>query len=143
MKSPLVIFFGALAAAAVVGAAVYFLVLSGDGDITTKRVPGYASPLRQAPQPKCDQAVKDADLPADRPTAPNVDQVAEIGRGLLPNDAGAELYEVFYDVQSETDAKQTRVIWLTKADSRTIGSIDAERTVAGGPWRITAVSSCP
>lgn len=143
MKSPLVIFFGVLAGAAVVATAVYFVFFGGSGDITTKRIPGYASPLQQAPQPKCDGPAKAASLPDGGRTAPNVDQVAQIGRDLLPNDAGADQYEVFYDVQSETDSKQTRVVWLTDPERRGVGSVDAERAVAGGPWRITAVSSCP
>ena len=143
MKNPLTIFFGVLAGAAVIASVLYFTVFGDSGDITTKRVPGYASPIRQAPQPTCDQPVKHAQLPADRPPAPNIDQVAAAGRDLLPNDDGADRYEVFYEVQSETDSKQTRVVWLSKSGSRTVGSIDAERTAAGGPWRITAVSSCP
>ena len=143
MKNPLTIFFGVLAAAGVIASVLYFTVFSGSGDITTRRVPGYASPLGQAPQPKCDQPVKSATLPEDRQTVPDVNQLAATGLDLLPNDDGAELYEVFYDVQSETESKQARVIWLKKTGSVTVGSIDAERTAPGGPWRITAVSSCP
>jgi hypothetical protein len=143
MKNPLTIFFGVLAGAAVIASVLYLTVFSDNGDITTKRVPGFASPLGQAPQPKCDEPAKAASLPSDRAPAATVDEVAKVGRDLLPNDDGAEVYEVFYDVQSETDAKQTRVIWLTKTDRRSVGNIDAERTAAGGPWRITAVSSCP
>jgi hypothetical protein len=141
MKNPLTIFLGTLAAAAVVAVVVYFTVFAAGGDITTKRIAGYASPLNSAPQLQCSGPQRSASLAPDRGTLPDENQVAATGRDLLPEGDGADVYEVVYDTSPDSQAMKTRVVWLT-TERRAVGTVDAERTRAGGPWRLTAVISC-